>query len=593
MKKSLKIGIAILLSLMYCKVDNSSDPILLDLIDIRPPWNIYFSYPGRDTRFQKKNEVRSLINRKIRDSQSEILMYVYGLDDSSILESLRDAMDRGVRVQIRVDQNRTYRKLRELKIPYEVWRGSGLHHPKVILIDQKYLFLGTGNFTTQGLLTDYDLYLDKDLRGNEAKAFLSLFDQPLNFGYLSLDGVYFLHSPDQGKIIQKRILDRIRSAKFRIRYLIFTHFDPLISYEFLKAAQRGVKVEGIYNRPINPEGVYLSQMIQKFGGSIYEEENEDRIDNGEFGLGGLLHHKTLVVDDQYLLSGSYNFTRSARDSNKEIFFETKNTRLVEESIREFYRIRAKSKRIFPPFPESGEALSPELYGDPNSEFVLSVGEGPFRSLGFYNLGASGTRHPVSSGILAYSRSDLRNWIQSFGAWENRNLEPLEIRPQNKSSDSNSNQVRTGSISRVPERIGSRFQILSLDTRASSGPVVRIGGVETMRKNWSQLILFDRSGDLTSHPMETLDKRFGLFRILGDFSGSGEGSGLVFLPDPDGNGPSSWDAGCYRRVGTNLTPSQEFLWEEVVSQIQNPVLGNRPGKLPYPDRWESDCSEIFR
>jgi len=51
-----------------------------------------------------------------------------------------------------------------------------------------------------------------------------------------------------------------------------------------------------------------------------------------------MHHKFMVTDDHTLLTGSYNWTRSAADFNQENVLLTTNGQLVADYVRVFNRL---------------------------------------------------------------------------------------------------------------------------------------------------------------------------------------------------------------------------------------------------------------
>jgi hypothetical protein len=132
-------------------------------------------------------------------------------------------------------------------------------------------------------------------------------------------------------------------AKNSIKILAFDHYDEVFTSVLKKKSSEGVNIEFIYNDPIDPEAYYLNNEFYGFFSKIYRDGNTDTIDNGEgFPEGGLLHHKTIIVDDSILLSGSFNFSLNARDKNREIFFKTKDFQLVNGFVKEFDRIKLSS-----------------------------------------------------------------------------------------------------------------------------------------------------------------------------------------------------------------------------------------------------------
>lgn len=141
-------------------------------------------------------------------------------------------------------------------------------------------------------------------------------------------------------MIQNRLLDSVLSSQDSIQYLIFDHYDPILSLGFTRV-NHGF-ISGVYNRPVDPEGKILSKIP---GFEIMEDGNEDILDDPTIGKGGLLHHKTMILDDIEVLTGSYNYSLSARDSNREILIRIKDARIAKEFKQEWENIRNKSKLV--------------------------------------------------------------------------------------------------------------------------------------------------------------------------------------------------------------------------------------------------------
>lgn len=549
--------IIILLSLVFlsqCKQANDSEDLtaLLGLIPEDNSWKVLFSYPGRNTSLQKREEAKKEIISIISETKRSLLIHAYGLTDEDIIKEIARAMERSVEVKIVADSERNYELLKSYKIPYAIWRGSGLHHIKVILSDHTRMFTGTGNFTTQGLLTDYDGYLSLRFSESMGREFESLINEKYSYPLLSWNGFYFYNSPGNGRQIQKRILDEVRNAKRKIQFLIYSHSDPLLSYELIRASKRGVLVEGIYDRPISDQGKILATLLPQTGSRIYEDENEDRIDDGIFGLGGLNHHKTIIIDDEILLSGSFNFSLNARDSNRELFYETKNAKIIEEFTKEFHRVK-NSSRIYPPsFLEMDELTS-------KSRFVFENGFGIFRSLGIRADSNFGNFHPISSGLFAGSRkTENLHWLTSSQI--DSSLHPF----RNYSSPNLGVEAKL--LLALPT-----LSLRSLDANHSLGSILvferqvelKRAHVWTWNRGWS------------SSELVKLSKQE--YLLMGDVLKGANPTAWLVLEGREGQENF---ASCFYPKGRSFPSELEYLAEE--NQIQNMIqFGRRVGS----------CSEI--
>ncbi len=336
--------VLILILLINCNTNNNRFPyeyLLNSLIDISP--KAIFSYPGRYEEYKKKREVIDRILEILDSTKNNLYIYAYSFNNPEILNSLKKLKEKGVSIIVILDKDKDYSEFYGLKIPYRIWQKSGLHHLKIIVSDNKRLFLGTGNFSKYGVTHDWNGYLDIPISPSFSEKFKSNLEEKKADVVLEENGIQYLFSPENGLLIQDIILEEMDLAKNSIKILAFDHYDEVFTSVLKKKSSEGVSIEFIYNDPIDPEAYYLNNELYGLFSKIYRDGNTDTVDNGEgFPEGGLLHHKTIIVDDSILLSGSFNFSFNARDKNREIFFKTKDFQLVNSFVKEFDRIKFSS-----------------------------------------------------------------------------------------------------------------------------------------------------------------------------------------------------------------------------------------------------------
>ncbi|TGL46820.1 PLD-like domain protein [Leptospira kemamanensis] len=328
---------------LWCFYSCHSSKEKLDLSALlfpNPPISdLHFSYPGRHVSSAKKRLVREVILSEIRKAKHSIRMYLYSIDDLEIITELYLQKRKGIEITIFGDKEESYPELESFGFPVKRWQGSGIHHTKLILFDKIRMFLGTGNFTSHGLETDNNVYWIQNITPSESENLVQTLEGNSPLGRVTLGELDYLISPEAGLEIQTEILEAIDSAKHSIRYLIYSHYDPVISFQLMKAHERGVKIESVYNGPMstNPEGESLSQILS-FPSQIWEDGNVDFVYKEDSYRGGLLHHKTMIIDERDVLVGSYNYSVSARDQNKEIFVKFSHPRITVEFLEEWKRI---------------------------------------------------------------------------------------------------------------------------------------------------------------------------------------------------------------------------------------------------------------
>ncbi|EPG75564.1 PLD-like domain protein [Leptospira fainei serovar Hurstbridge str. BUT 6] len=397
--------IPILGLLIHCAQDTKND-FLFHWIDNGGYPAAYFSYPGRFTPVGKKRNVKDAILRLIEETRFSLYLHIYSFDDPEIEDAILSAVKRGVRLEIMGEFGKTYPSSFSKYLRY--WKGTGLQHTKVLVSDGRLVFIGTGNFTYYGLERDNNGYVLFTLRESEQEKFHSFLREEYPFPKLFLQDMEFWNSPNNGRIIQHVLTESVRKATRQTKFLIFDHYDPVLSLEFSLFNKRGGEIEGIYDRPVDPEGIQLSALN---GVRILEDGNEDRLDDPSFGKGGLLHHKTMVVDSSTLLTGSFNYSVSARDTNREILMRTSNPYLVREFEFEHLRIQkiANSLQMFYGNPENSEIF---LNGDRSGfcrtdsgerEFLLDIGDSWMRWKLYYKFGIAETCKNINNFEIASMR----------------------------------------------------------------------------------------------------------------------------------------------------------------------------------------------
>ncbi|HMV78215.1 MAG TPA: phospholipase D-like domain-containing protein [Leptospiraceae bacterium] len=304
----------------------------------------FFSYPGKFEDPIRKRHVLDHILSLIKGSEKSLRFYVYSFNHPEIVSELKAASGRGVKIEIQGDRNTDYSLLKKNGIPYRVWSENGIHHLKIIISDEKKLFLGTGNFSFPGITNDWNGFIQLPLDKNEYIGLLSFLEGRSPEPGISIGGFSFMFSPEKGVLIQDRIIEEIRKASKSIDYLAFDHYDEAVSHALKERSSQSVRVRGVYNDPADPEGIYLNEELYGIFPQILKDGNTDTVEvpESEFGAGGLLHHKTIIIDGRLLISGSFNFSSSARDQNREVIYFTEDNETVSEFISEFDRIYRRS-----------------------------------------------------------------------------------------------------------------------------------------------------------------------------------------------------------------------------------------------------------
>ncbi len=130
-----------------------------------------------------------------------------------------------------------------------------------------------------------------------------------------------------GDDCENAIVSSIRNAKYSVKICVFTISENVITREIIAAKKKGVSVTIITdNDKLNDKGSDIRWLA--------DEGVKIRIDQSSSHM----HHKFCVVDKEILLTGSYNWTKSAADRNQENLLVTEDPKMVKAYLNEFEKL---------------------------------------------------------------------------------------------------------------------------------------------------------------------------------------------------------------------------------------------------------------
>lgn len=122
----------------------------------------------------------------------------------------------------------------------------------------------------------------------------------------------------------RAIASRLKHAAKSVDICVFTITDDRLAKEILAAHERGVLVRIITDDDkAHDRGSDVHRLAQR--------GVEVRVDKTEHHM----HHKFAIFDDDVVVTGSYNWTRSAAEYNAENLLVTDDSRLVKPYRRRF------------------------------------------------------------------------------------------------------------------------------------------------------------------------------------------------------------------------------------------------------------------
>lgn len=137
------------------------------------------------------------------------------------------------------------------------------------------------------------------------------------------NNAYFSHLDD----IRNHVIKSITEARSSLDICLFTISENQIADAIIKQSKSGIKVRIVTD----------DDKIMDRGSDIFRFKHEGipiKIDSDR----SLMHHKFAIIDRKKLITGSYNWTRSASEVNNENIVITDNDRIVTAFNEEFGRL---------------------------------------------------------------------------------------------------------------------------------------------------------------------------------------------------------------------------------------------------------------
>lgn len=267
---------------------------------------------------QTRQDLQQTFSSAIHDAKNSVMLIIYSLTDERIIQALKDKSSQGVNVTVICDPKASRRVDRALGPGINTVKrfNNGLMHQKILVIDEKQIWLGSANMTTESLRAHGNLvagFESPTLASailNKAKAMEAdndeiVLHQEVLIGEQPLE-LWFL--PDDTKGIH-RVKQILRSAQKTIKIAMFTWTRFDLANEVINAAKRGVHVEAVIDKQSGyGASAKVVALLQKEGIPV-------RLSTGS----ALLHHKFAYVDGKTLINGSANWTKAAFTQNDDCF----------------------------------------------------------------------------------------------------------------------------------------------------------------------------------------------------------------------------------------------------------------------------------
>ncbi|WP_155983261.1 phosphatidylserine/phosphatidylglycerophosphate/cardiolipin synthase family protein [Thermus sp. CCB_US3_UF1] len=211
---------------------------------------------------------------------------------------------------------------------------EGFMHHKFLVVDGKAVWTGSTNMTWNAFARNNEnslLLPSPTLAQGYARELAALLagekegrGEPVAFALDGVEGVAYF-SPKGGEKAREALLERLRQAREEVLVAAFVLTDPQVVAALREAQARGVRVLVLLER---------RNLKDSREEALLEGGLEVRQDANPYTL----HHKVMVLDRTWVVTGSYNFSLRAWQVNNENLLVLKSPALAERYREEVLRL---------------------------------------------------------------------------------------------------------------------------------------------------------------------------------------------------------------------------------------------------------------
>lgn len=306
-------------------------------------YEIYFTNPTCPPEAERTGGLDETIAEDMLRAQSQVDVAAFDFDAEPMINALIELENRGVVVRVVTDEDNgslsSINRLRRNGISVIEDQRSALMHDKFVVIDGRYVWTGSMNFTTNGVYCNNNNIVRFDspeLAANYTAELSEMYDQQA-FGRTSPDNApnkalsinevrvenYFAAEDD----IAPTLAALVNNADQEILFMAFSFTLNDIGDSMLNRADAGVEVRGVFETTGSETDFSYYPVLLSEGVQVRQDGNPR-----------IMHHKVIIIDRDTVVFGSYNFSRNANDSNDENLLIIYDPTFAGAFVEEFEKV---------------------------------------------------------------------------------------------------------------------------------------------------------------------------------------------------------------------------------------------------------------
>lgn len=278
--------------------------------------------------FCPKDNCGKILESEIWNANFSAYCAFYDLDLRNVIDAL-SKKSRSADVKIIIDNTNNDGQIKGSSVRFD--DNNQLMHNKFCVIDKRIIITGSfnptdndNNYNNNNIIIIYSKILAENYEDEFEELWNGKFGEGSKVKYpkLSLNGIivenYFCPEDE----CAQRIIDLINSAEKSVYFMAFSFTNENIADAIIKKGNLNVK--GIFDSGQASSQYSQYKRMQDFGLDVIKDKNKRK-----------MHHKVFIIDNETVVTGSFNPTKSADTRNDENIIIMHDKKIAQSYLDEF------------------------------------------------------------------------------------------------------------------------------------------------------------------------------------------------------------------------------------------------------------------
>jgi phosphatidylserine/phosphatidylglycerophosphate/cardiolipin synthase-like enzyme len=316
-------------------------------------YDLYFTAPEQTANVRDPSGgIPDQVIATLDEARKSLDVAVYEFNWQPLADALIRAQQRGVAVRLVTDTDTmgeaTILALQAADIPVAADGRDAIMHDKFVIIDGAAVWMGSMNFTHSDAYRNNNNFIhirSTRLAQNYQREFDEMFigrqfgggspaDTPNPV--ITIDGTRIENYFAPEDQVAGKILPVLREAQRSIFFMAFAFTRRDFADTLLERAADGVNVRGVFETRQIAAGADQGWSLLTLGGLAANVRQD--------GNPYTMHHKVIIVDEATVVTGSFNFSRNADESNDENVLIIHSPDIAAAYLAEWERVWEQAER---------------------------------------------------------------------------------------------------------------------------------------------------------------------------------------------------------------------------------------------------------